>query len=72
MGMDARAGLFDRTLKQQEDGLQRRRSSGEGVELDGVLAELAVRVGMQPVLVMTVCGKQALAAEQRNRQEKGQ
>lgn len=70
--MDARGRPFDRALKQHEDGLRRRHISGEGIELDGVLAQLAVRVGMQPVPVMTVCGNQALAAEQRNRQEKGQ
>lgn len=70
--MDARGGAFDRALKQQEDGLQRRRGSGEGTELDHVLTQLAVGVGMQPVVVMTVCGQQALAAEQRKRQKKGQ
>ena len=70
--MDARGGIFDCALKQQEHGLQRRRSGGKRIELDGVLTQLAVRLGMQPVLLMTVCGKQTLAAEQRNRQEKGQ
>ena len=70
--MDASGGAFERVLEQQEDSLQCRRSSGYGIELGGVLAQLAVRVGMQPVVVMTVCGQQALAAEQRNRQKKGQ
>ena len=57
-------------LEQQEDGLQHRRSGGYGIELGGVLAQLAVRVGIRPVVVMTVCGQQALAAEQRQSPEK--